>query len=119
MNVSLVSVFVNDTSLAVDFFKNKLGFDLISNFELKNGVKWVTFRPGEENVDLLIVEVSDESPRSTNIPILVFECENLINRSQELEENGVIFIKRPTKEFYGLEAVICDDFGNKYSLVEK
>jgi len=49
----------------------------------------------------------------------VFECNDLLATYEELKSKGVEFKKKPTKEFYGFEALFKDDSGNWFSLGEK
>lgn len=46
----------------------------------------------------------------------VFECNDIYATYEELKTKGVEFIKAPTKEFYGTEALFKDDSGNWFSL---
>lgn len=46
----------------------------------------------------------------------VFTCKDIYATYEELKGKGVEFIKPPTKEFYGTEALFKDDSGNYFSL---
>ncbi len=49
----------------------------------------------------------------------VFECKHIYATYEELKAKGVEFVKAPTKEFYGTEALFKDDSGNWFSLGQK
>ena len=49
----------------------------------------------------------------------VFECNDIYATYEELKSKGVEFSKAPTKEFYGIEALLKDDSGNWFSLGQK
>ena len=46
----------------------------------------------------------------------IFACNDIYATYEELKSKGVEFIKPPTKEFYGTEALFKDDSGNWFSL---
>lgn len=46
----------------------------------------------------------------------VLTCNDILATYEELKSKGVEFIKAPTKEFYGTEALFKDDSGNYFSL---
>ena len=46
----------------------------------------------------------------------VFTCKDIFATYEELKSKGVEFMKAPTKEFYGTEALFKDDSGNWFSL---
>ena len=46
----------------------------------------------------------------------VLTCKDIFATYEELKNKGVEFIKPPTKEFYGIEALFKDDSGNYFSL---
>lgn len=48
----------------------------------------------------------------------VFTCPDLMATYEELKGKGVEFVKPPTKEFYGYEALFKDDSGNWFSLAQ-
>ena len=47
----------------------------------------------------------------------IFTCKDIYATYEELKSKGVEFIKPPTKEFYGTEALFKDDSGNWFSLL--
>lgn len=49
----------------------------------------------------------------------VLTCDDIFATYEELKVKGVEFIKAPTKEMYGTEALFKDDSGNFFSLQPK
>jgi 4-hydroxyphenylpyruvate dioxygenase-like putative hemolysin len=49
----------------------------------------------------------------------VLQCNGIFATYEELRAKGVEFMKPPTKEFYGTEALFKDDSGNYFSLQPK
>ncbi len=48
----------------------------------------------------------------------VWEADNCQKTYEDLKAKGIEFIKPPTKEFYGIEALFKDGCGNWFSLTE-
>ena len=49
----------------------------------------------------------------------IFSCKDIYATYEELKAKGVEFIKPPTQEFYGSEALFKDDSGNFFSLQQQ
>lgn len=49
----------------------------------------------------------------------VFECNDIYATFEELKSKGVEFKKAPKEEFYGIEAIFKDPFGNRFSLTQR
>lgn len=53
---------------------------------------------------------------SSSFGVGVFECDDCRATYAELSAKGVKFKKEPTEEFYGIEALLEDPFGNWFSM---
>lgn len=94
------------------------------------GTRWLTVSPPDQldlEIVLFPITVSKMFPEEVaNIMIElikkgtfgcgVYQCSDIYATYEELKGKGVEFIKAPTKEFYGTEALFKDDSGNWFSL---
>ena len=128
-----VSIFVLNQESVYEFYVNKLGFKVHTDAEMGQGMRWLTVCPPEQpDLEITLLPVVEgmifKDDAATQMKQLVkngtfgfgvFECNDLNATYEELKAKGVVFIKPPTKEFYGYEALFVDDSGNWFSLGEK
>ncbi|WP_417610505.1 VOC family protein [Owenweeksia hongkongensis] len=128
--MTITNVNVINQESAYDFYVNKLGFKLVDDIEMGPGTRWLTVSPPEQpdlQIVLFPVTVSKMFPKEVAENLIelikkgvfgcgVFTCKDIFATYEELKNKGVEFIKAPTKEFYGTEALFKDDSGNYFSL---
>ncbi|MFN8442111.1 MAG: VOC family protein [Caldilineaceae bacterium] len=130
--LSHTTVYVTDQAKAYDVYVNKLGFTIGTDMTMDNGFRWLTVRPSEQpDVEIVLAEPNPPmfSPEMvTHIRALlennalgggVWETENCQKAYEKLKAKGIEFLKPPTKEFYGIEALFRDGCGNWFSLTER
>jgi len=128
--MTVTNIHVLDQDSAYDFYVNKLGFDVVDDIPMGPDSRWLTVSPPEQpdlQLVLFPVKVSKMFPKETAETLInlikkgifgcgVLTCHNIFATYEELKSRGVEFIKPPTKEFYGTEALFKDDSGNYFSL---
>ncbi len=128
--MTVTNIHVLDQDSAYDFYVNKLGFDVVDDIPMGPDSRWLTVSPPEQpdlQLVLFPVKVSKIFPKETAETLInlikkgifgcgVLTCHNIFATYEELKSRGVEFIKPPTKEFYGTEALFKDDSGNYFSL---
>lgn len=131
--LSHASIYVLDQERARDFYVNKLGFKIHTDAEMGPGMRWITVCPPEQpELELTLMPIQAgmmfteekaaqlrELVQSGTFGFGVFECKDIYATFEELKAKGVEFVKEPTKEFYGIEALFKDDSGNWFSLGQK
>ncbi len=132
-SIAHVNVYVLNQDKALDFYKNKLGFDVGDDMTIEGGFRWLTVNPkGQPQLQLVLAE-PQEGPMFTNEAAIkirsliedgafgvgVFETDNCQKTYEELASKGVEFIQPPTEQLYGVEAMGKDDSGNWFSLVQR
>lgn len=130
--MSYASIFVTDQDQAKDFYVNKLGFDVKTDDSLPNGFRWLTVSPkGQPDFQIILMKVA-ASPKITqeDVGVItelmkkgafgagVFQTANCVKTYEELKARGVEFTSPPKEEFYGVEAVFKDPFGNWFSMTQ-
>lgn len=128
-----VCVYVLDQDRALDFYTNKLGFKVKVDVPMGPSARWLTVTPPEQpelEITLFPVAVgkmfTEETVKTMTELISkgtfgpgIFACKDIYATYEELKSKGVEFIKPPTKEFYGTEALFKDDSGNWFSLLKQ
>jgi len=131
--MSHVSVYVLDQNSAYDFYVNKLGFEVKTDAPMGEEGRWLTVAPPDQGgLEITLMPIAEgmlfNKDTATQMRTLVqngtfgfgvFECKDIYATYEELTAKGVEFSKKPTKEFYGIEAVFKDDSGNWFSLGQK
>lgn len=128
-----VCVYVLNQDSAFDFYTNKLGFKVKADVPIGNGARWLTVMPPEQpDLEITLFPVivgkmfTEEVVKSMTELISkgifgpgIFSCKDIYATYEELKSKGVEFVKPPTKEFYGTEALFKDDSGNWFSLQQQ
>jgi len=95
-----------------DFCRSMLGLSQRSIepgfavFEMPNGDLFEVFGPQEPSNTFM------------SHPVAGFLVDDILAARAEMEAKGIEFIKPPTNEFYGIEALFKDGCGNWFSLTE-
>ncbi|HRH59732.1 MAG TPA: VOC family protein [Chitinophagaceae bacterium] len=128
-----VSIYVLNQDNAYDFYVNKLGFKVHTDAPMGPGMRWLTVcAPEQPDLEITLMPITDgmmftketaEQMRNLvkkgTFGFGVFECNDIYATYEELKSKGVEFTKTPKEEFYGIEALLKDDSGNWFSLVQK
>src|SRR5437868_4746548 len=123
-NVQVTSVYVNDLDKAVDFYTNKLGFELRQDqsFGEGTGMRWVEVAPkgGTTSISLIKDHGGWTPEKVGQFTGLVLTTDNIINDYETLSSRGVKFTESPNLQFYGMmQAQFEDQDGNGYVLIDQ
>ncbi|MEZ0325172.1 MAG: VOC family protein [Fimbriimonas sp.] len=128
--MSHATIWVLDQDEAKDFYTNKLGFELKQDHDMGNGFRWITVSPpGQPGLEIVLMSTKpspmlDEETAATIRDLVakgkmgagVFNSADCRKTYEDLSARGVEFLKPPTDEFYGTEALFKDNSGNWFSL---
>ena len=130
--LSHIGLLVRDQNQAYDVYVNKLGFKVQTDMMMDNGFRWLTVTPpGQPDVEIVLSAPVEPMFSADLIPHVralldkdamsggVWEADDCQKTYEELRARGIEFIKPPTKEFYGVEALFRDGCGNWFSLTER
>jgi catechol 2,3-dioxygenase-like lactoylglutathione lyase family enzyme len=122
---------VLDQDRAIDFYINKLGFRIVTDVPMPGGDRWLTVCPPEQpDIEIILspltrggldareIEVWKAMIQKGTFGVGLFTAKDINATYEELSAKGVEFKKAPTKEQYGLEAILKDDSGNWFSLIQ-
>lgn len=130
--LSHMNVFVLDQERAKQFYTEKLGFEL-RNDVVMGPFRWLTVGPkGQPDLEIILMAIRpspfmDEATCATVRTLVakvglssgVFETADCQKTFEELKAKGVEFVSPPTERPYGIEALLKDDSGNWFSLVQR
>jgi len=124
-NLAYITLLVDDYDKAIDFYINKLHFELIEDTAISATKRWVLVKPdGSGNCSLLLAKAVNEQQKSiignqTGGRVFLFlHTDNFIRDYQNLLNNGIKIVRDPVEEKYGTVAVFQDLYGNKWDLIE-
>lgn len=125
-SLGLVSMVVRDYDEALSFYVGTLGFTLVVDKPVpEKGKRWVVVAPqgAQESRLLLVRAVGDEQTSrvgdQTGGRVFLFLYTDDFYRDYEAyKARGVVFVREPKKEPYGIVAVFQDPYGNLWDLLQ-
>ena len=117
--VKFVSIPVKDQNRALEFYTQKLGFQVLTDQPMGQGQRWLELKiPGGETKVVLFTPTGHET-RIGTFSNITFMSDNVEKTYEELSALGVEFPSPPAEKFYGIEAVFQDPSGNRFSLTQR
>jgi catechol 2,3-dioxygenase-like lactoylglutathione lyase family enzyme len=130
--------YVLDQERAKRFYTEQLGFEVRNDVSMGaefedagSGFRWLTVGPADQpDVELILADPAMGNDRETADQIRalvakgamgsgVLETDDVQKTYEELSARGVVFIQEPAERPYGVEALLRDDSGNWFSLVQR
>jgi len=135
MELSTTQVWVLDQDEAVDFWTEKVGFEIkedVTIAELGN-FRWVTVGPrGQNGTSIVLMAVpgqpvmdDDTKAQVENLVArgfatgLFFTTDDAFAEYDRLSANGVEVIDKPTEQPYGIDFGFRDPSGNSYRVAQR
>ena len=133
------AIFVLDQDVAKDFYVNKLGFEVSMDQSMPNGFRWLTVTPkGQPDHQIILMKVAPSPFEGSQVQKIqpqdvetigdlmkkgafgagVFQTADCRKTYEEMKAKGVEFLSPPKDQFYGVEAVFRDPFGNWFSMTQ-
>jgi catechol 2,3-dioxygenase-like lactoylglutathione lyase family enzyme len=130
--LNVASVMVLDKDEALDFYVNKLGLEVGSDFQ-QGDYRWLTVRvPGDPGTEISLEQpgspLHDDATAAQLRELitkgalggLVFLTDDAQALYETLKARGVTdFTQEPTKHFYGTDMGIRDPFGNAIRILQR
>jgi len=130
--LSHMTVYVLDQEAARQFYVDKLGFEVRADMTMGT-FRWLTVGPkAQPNLQMVLMPLA-ASPamdaataealkgviQSRALGVGIFETDDCQDTYEQLKKKGVEFRSPPTQRPYGIEAVLLDNSGNWFSLVQR
>lgn len=130
--LSHTTIYVLDQEAARQFYVDKLGFEVRADMSL-GGFRWLTVSPKAQPSLQMILMPLGPSPamdaatadalkkivQSGAMGCGILETDDCQATYDQLKAQGVEFRSPPTTRPYGVEAVLLDNSGNWFSLVQR
>ena len=129
--LSHATIYVLDQDQALDFYTNKLGFEVRMDMTIDSGFRWLAVGPkSQPDLELVLFAIKsgmfDEAATGHLRALLeqgalgvgVFATDDCHATYAELSAKGVDFISPPQEQPYGIEATFRDNSGNVFSLTQ-
>ena len=121
-----VTLVVKDYDEAIEFYTQKLNFELIEDtFQPEQDKRWVIVSPpGSNGVTLLLARASksEQEPfignQSGGRVFLFLNSDDFWRDYNSMKSKGIKFVREPKQQDYGTVAVFEDLYGNLWDLLE-
>jgi catechol 2,3-dioxygenase-like lactoylglutathione lyase family enzyme len=131
LKITHSSVFVLDQDEALDFYVNKLGFEVNTDVDM-GFMRWLTVNaPGEPDREVLLEkpgppahddataeQVRELLTKGATGFALGIATDDIHKTYETLKAKGVEFTDEPTERFYGIDCGVRDPFGNNIRIVQ-
>ena len=121
-----IAIVVKDYDEAIDFYVNKLKFELVEDiYQPAQDKRWVVVSPpGSKGVTLLLARASkpeqfDFVGNQTGGRVFLFlNTDDFWRDYNRMIAEGIKFIREPQEQDYGMVAVFEDLYGNLWDLLQ-
>jgi lactoylglutathione lyase len=121
-------IYVSNQSRAVEFYTQKLGFEVKSNMQFEDNIKWIEVAPKESNSTLSLVEPNrellktDEEINRAKMKIgtdtdVWFYANDIESTYEELKGKGINLTKPEKQDWGGTMSILKDQDGNLFGLI--
>ncbi len=122
--LAYIALVVKDYDEAIQFYTQKLHFDLVEDTQLSETKRWVLISPpGSKGCQLLLAKAANEEQafrvgdQTGGRVFLFLRTDDFWRDYQDMQGNGIEFIREPVKEEWGTVAVFKDLYGNLWDLI--
>ncbi len=124
-SISQITLVVHDYDEAIEFYTQKLQFELVEDTPLTESKRWVLVRPQNSNGFCLLLAkaVNEEQKKSVGNQsggrvFLFLNTDDFWRDFHQMKSVGIEFVREPSEEVYGTVAVFKDLYGNLWDLIE-
>lgn len=124
-HIAHIALVVEDYDDAINFYTQKIGFELIEDTKLSEEKRWVLVKPkGATETAILLAKAANTEQKSrignqTGGRVFMFlYTDNFWRDYHLMVEKGVKFVREPKEEVYATVAVFADLYGNQWDLLE-
>ena len=121
-----IALVVKDYDEALEFYTEKLNFDLIEDtYQPAQNKRWVVIAPPNSTGTTILLAKASKTEQEKFIGnqtggrvFLFLNTDNFWRDYNEMISKGIEFVREPKKEDYGTVAVFKDLYGNLWDLLE-
>lgn len=123
--IAQFALVVRDYDEAIEFYTQKLGFELVEDTELNEVKRWVVIKPnGSGSCAILLAKAANEEQQSrignqTGGRVFMFLYTDDIDRDYDnLLKHNVTIVRLPEVQPHGKVCVFADLYGNLWDLIQ-
>jgi len=124
--ITHIALVVKDYDEAIDFYVNKLQFELLEDiYQAEQDKRWVVVAPkGSEGTTILLARASNSEQekfignQSGGRVFLFLNTDDFWRDYKEMISKGIEFVRKPKEADYGTVAVFKDLYGNQWDLLQ-
>lgn len=121
-----IALVVRDYDEAIDFYVNKLKFELVEDsYQAEQDKRWVVVAPpGSKGASILLARASKAEQfdfignQAGGRVFLFLNTDDFWRDYQRMVADGIHFIREPQEQDYGTVAVFEDLYGNLWDLLQ-
>jgi catechol 2,3-dioxygenase-like lactoylglutathione lyase family enzyme len=121
-----IALVVRDYDEAIDFYVNKLGFELLDDtYQPEQDKRWVVVAPpGGSGTTILLARASKPEQQAFvgnqagGRVFLFLNTDDFWRDYERLKAHGVRIVREPKQQDYGMVAVFADLYGNLWDLLQ-
>ncbi|KJY88670.1 VOC family protein [Pseudoalteromonas piscicida] len=125
-NIVNIALVVKDYDEAIDFYVNKLGFELIEDtYQPERNKRWVVVAPPNSHGTALLLARASTPEQQQFIGdqaggrvFLFLNTDDFWRDYERMKSIGIRFIREPQEQDYGTVAVFEDLYGNRWDLLQ-
>ena len=121
-----IALVIKDYDEAIEFYTEKLNFELIEDtYQPEQDKRWVVVAPPRSRgTTILLAKASNEEQekfignQSGGRVFLFLNTDDFWRDFNAMTEKGIVFIREPKIQDYGIVAVFEDLYGNRWDLLQ-
>jgi predicted enzyme related to lactoylglutathione lyase len=124
--VGTITVQVRDQDEALQFYTEKLGWEMRVDMPMGPGQRWLEVAPAGAHTRILLYKATPEQPGAESYEAalakighstgLVLEVEDIVGTFATLKERGVTIVDEAVEQPYGWYGTFADQDGNTYGV---
>lgn len=121
-SIHTISIYVSDQDRALEFYRDALGFDVITDDRSIPGYRWLTLAPKGSQTSFQIFHVTpdrtDEAAKMGTHTGIVLYTDAIHADHDKMKAHGVKITEALRQEMWGWEMQFADPDGNTFELVQ-
>tara|TARA_B110000908_G_C10221211_1_gene435434 strand:- start:662 stop:1051 length:390 start_codon:yes stop_codon:yes gene_type:complete len=125
-NIHQIKLVVKDYDEAIDFYTNKLAFELLEDSKRSETKRWVRIAPkGSNGFSLLLSKAKNEQQlnavgNQTGGGVFLFlYTDDILRDYKNMLAKGVKFRSAPIEKDFGIVCLFDDLYGNVYDFIQQ
>jgi predicted enzyme related to lactoylglutathione lyase len=115
-HLKFVGICTKDQDRALQFYTEKLGFEVSTDQKFDAKQRWIELRIGNSGTRLVLFTPEGQEDRIGTLFNGAIACDDVGATYRQLSARGVEFIKGPEKQPWGEFAIFKDPDGNQFVL---